>query len=191
MADSTIDLNRVVVAAVAGDSTALNTVLSEVRPLIWRYCRSRIGRPDRSAVSVDDVAQEILMAVVKAIPSYENVGRPFLAFVYGIARNKVADAHRAATRNRADPVETLPDTLEVGDGPEAILMADEQSKRMAELLAVLPAKQREIIRLRIVLGLSAEDTAAAVGSTAGAVRVAQHRALNKLRGHPLLRQLTE
>jgi RNA polymerase sigma-70 factor (ECF subfamily) len=45
----------------------------------------------------------------------------------------------------------------------------------------LPAKQREILILRVVVGLSAEETAAAVGSTTGAVRVAQHRALSRLK----------
>jgi RNA polymerase sigma-70 factor (ECF subfamily) len=52
---------------------------------------------------------------------------------------------------------------------------------MAGLLRVLPAKQREILVLRVVVGLSAEETADAVGSTPGAVRVAQHRALSRLR----------
>jgi DNA-directed RNA polymerase specialized sigma24 family protein len=42
-------------------------------------------------------------------------------------------------------------------------------------------KQREILTLRIVVGLSAEETAEAVGSTPGAVRVAQHRALARLK----------
>ena len=42
-------------------------------------------------------------------------------------------------------------------------------------------KQREILILRVVVGLSAEETAEAVGSTAGAVRVAQHRALSRLK----------
>ena len=36
--------------------------------------------------------------------------------------------------------------------------------------------------LRLIVGLSADETAVAVDSTAGAVRVAQHRALTKLRG---------
>ena len=35
--------------------------------------------------------------------------------------------------------------------------------------------------LRIVVGLSAEETAEIVGASAGAVRVAQHRALTRLR----------
>ncbi|HXB88875.1 sigma factor-like helix-turn-helix DNA-binding protein, partial [Mycobacterium sp.] len=53
--------------------------------------------------------------------------------------------------------------------------------RMSELLKVLPEKQREILILRVVVGLSAEETASAVGSSAGAVRVAQHRALARLK----------
>jgi RNA polymerase sigma-70 factor (ECF subfamily) len=53
--------------------------------------------------------------------------------------------------------------------------------RINELLEVLPAKQREILILRVVVGLSAEETASAVGSSPGAVRVAQHRALARLK----------
>lgn len=60
-------------------------------------------------------------------------------------------------------------------------MQGELSDRMAVLLRVLPEKQREILLLRVVVGLSAEETAEAVGSTPGAVRVAQHRALARLR----------
>ena len=52
---------------------------------------------------------------------------------------------------------------------------------LGDLLRLLPEKQREIVVLRVVVGLSAEETAEAVGSTPGAVRVAQHRALLRLR----------
>ena len=52
---------------------------------------------------------------------------------------------------------------------------------MNRLLSVLPEKQREILILRVVVGLSAEETATVVGSTTGAVRVAQHRALSRLK----------
>ncbi len=50
------------------------------------------------------------------------------------------------------------------------------------LLDKLPEKLREILRLRVVAGMSAEETGRALGMTPGAVRVAQHRALNTLRG---------
>jgi RNA polymerase sigma-70 factor (ECF subfamily) len=60
-------------------------------------------------------------------------------------------------------------------------MQADLSRRMSDLLDVLPEKQRDIVLLRVVVGLSAEETAEAVGSTPGAVRVAQHRALARLR----------
>lgn len=121
------------------------------------------------------------MAAIQALPRYQDQGRPFLAFVYGIASHKVADAHRAAARNRSDPTDVVPERWSADAGPEQMAIQSDASARMQKLLAVLPEKQREILTLRIVVGLSAEETAEAVGSTPGAVRVAQHRALARLK----------
>jgi RNA polymerase sigma-70 factor (ECF subfamily) len=170
-----------VAAAVADDRRAVERLLASVRPLVVRYCRARVGRQERTFASADDVAQEVCLAVLTALPGYRDQGRPFLAFVYGIAAHKVADAHRSAARNRSEPVPEVPDAPETGAGPEQRAMQGELSARMAELLKTLPDKQREILVLRVVVGLSAEETADAVGSTPGAVRVAQHRALTRLR----------
>jgi RNA polymerase sigma-70 factor (ECF subfamily) len=175
------DIAATVADAVAGDRRAMDRLLSQVRPLVVRYCRARVGRQERSFASADDVAQEVCLAVLTALPSYRDQGRPFLAFVYGIAAHKVADAHRAAARNRSEPVADVPDEPDEQAGPEQRAMRGELSGEMAELLKVLPPKQREIVVLRVVVGLSAEETADAVGSTPGAVRVAQHRALTRLR----------
>jgi len=121
------------------------------------------------------------LAAITALPRYKDQGRPFLAFVYGIAAHKVADAHRAAARNRAEPTDVLPERISTENGPEQMAIDAESSARMQKLLQVLPEKQREILILRVVVGMSAEETAEAVGSTAGAVRVAQHRALARLK----------
>ena len=181
MSDATDVPDELVARAMAGEATAVGNILAIIRPLVVRYCRARLGRMDRSAVSADDVAQEVCLAVLTALPGYRVQGRPFLAFVYGIASHKVIDAHRAATRNRAEPVADVPDSIEVADGPEQRALRIELTGEMAQLLDQLPDKQREILLLRVVVGLSAEETADAVGSTPGAVRVAQHRALARLR----------
>ena len=176
------DLDVLIGDAVDGKREAVEGVLRRIRPLVVRYCRSRVGGQEKTSASADDVAQEVCLAVLTALPSYRDQGRPFLAFVYGIAAHKVADAHRSAARNRSEPVAEVPDTQDLADGPEAQVMQGEFAGRMIQLLDTLPEKQREILRLRIILGLSAEETAEAVGSTPGAVRVAQHRALGRLRG---------
>lgn len=175
------ELELAVAAAVKGDRTAAARVLELVRPGVVRYCRSRVGGAERANLSVDDVTQEVLIAVLSALPGYRDQGRPFMAFVYGIAAHKVADAHRGAARNKSDPVEYLPEVLSTDTGPEDYLLDGEVTRAMTQLLATLPEKQREIIRLRVVVGLSAEETAEIVDSTAGAVRVAQHRAMKQLR----------
>ena len=181
MSDTTDVPDELVTAAMAGDRNAVGRLLTIIRPLVVRYCRARLGAPDRSSASADDVAQEVCLAVLTALPGYRVQGKPFLAFVYGIAAHKVIDAHRASARNRSEPVADVPDSVEAADGPEQRALRVELSGEMGRLLDQLPDKQREILVLRVVVGLSAEETAEAVGSTPGAVRVAQHRALARLR----------
>src|SRR3954447_26016111 len=174
-------LDAVVAEAVTGNRDALREGLETIRPLIVRYCRARVGAAERGGLSADDVAQEVCLAAITALPRYKDQGRPFLAFVYGIAAHKVADAHRAAGRNRAEPTDVVPERFSVEAGPEQLAIEGEAAERMNRLLATLPEKQREILILRVVVGMSAEETAEAVGSTAGAVGVAQHRALARLK----------
>ncbi len=181
MSSTSEDVDSDVAAAAQGDRAALGRVLEFVRPMVVRYCRSRVGAAERGHLSADDVAQEVCLAVMTALPRYRDQGRPFMAFVYGIAAHKVADAHRSAGRNKADSMAEVPDVVSTEGGPEQFALESETSRQMSSLLATLSDKHREIIVLRLVVGLSAEETAAAVGSTAGAVRVAQHRALAKLK----------
>lgn len=167
--------------AANGDRAALSSVLESVQEPVLRYCRARMGAGERHLFSADDVAQEVLMAVMTAVPRYQDQGRPFMAFVYGIASHKVADAMRSAARVKADPTDVLPESVDFSTGPEQVALDNDASRRMAALLQVLPEKQREILVLRLVVGMSAEETAETIGSSPGAVRVAQHRALAKLK----------
>jgi RNA polymerase sigma-70 factor (ECF subfamily) len=175
------ELGSAVAAAAQGDRTALARVLASIRPLVVRYCRARVGSAERGQLSADDVAQEVCLAVMTALPRYQDQGRPFMAFVYGIAAHKVADAHRNSARNRADPVADVPEVMSLDDSPEEHALNSEASRQMKDLLGTLPEKQREILIMRLVMGMSAEETASALGSTAGAIRVAQHRAIAKLK----------
>jgi RNA polymerase sigma-70 factor (ECF subfamily) len=180
----TSDTNEVpdelVHAARTGDRDAVGRLLTIVRPLVVRYCRARLGPADRSA-SADDVAQEVCLAVLTGLPRYRDEKRSFLTFVYGIAAHKVIDAHRAGGRLRWDLDLEIPDSADTTEGPEQHALRRELSEQLRSLLDELPDHQREILVLRVADDLSAEETAVMVGSTPGAVRVAQHRALIRLR----------
>jgi RNA polymerase sigma-70 factor, ECF subfamily len=179
-ADQRSMIDNLVDAAVAGDVAARDQLFAELYPLVRRYCRGRMWHRGPANGSADDVAQEVCLAVIAALPSYTITGRSFRAFVYAIAAHKVADAFRAIHRARTDPMAALPDDPVLQDGPEQLLAA-ELGEQLGRQLQLLTPRQREVVILRIAVGLTAEETAEAVGSTSAAVRVTQHRALGRLR----------
>lgn len=175
-----VSMHDLTAQAVGGQPAAIDTLLRQIRPMVLRYCRARLGRISGHHHVADDVAQEVCIALVSALPRYRDMGRPFASFVYGIASHKVADAMRSAA-NLAIPTEDLPDGPDDRPGPEETAVAYLEAERVRALLRRLPQQQHELLVLRVLAGMSAEETGNELGMSAGAVRVAQHRALARLR----------
>ncbi|MBE8524742.1 sigma-70 family RNA polymerase sigma factor [Amycolatopsis sp. H6(2020)] len=170
-------------AAIQGNRPAVAGLLRALRPIVFRYCLGRLRSWQDGSSDAEDCAQDVLLAIVRALPEYRHPPDGFLPFVFGIAAHKVSDFHRRRARDRTNPVAEPPTGRSGGPDPTG-----EEVERSAALdwssglLDTLPPRQREILVLRIILGMTAEETAAAVGlGSAGAVRVAQHRALATLR----------
>ncbi|MDP9240041.1 MAG: RNA polymerase sigma factor ShbA [Actinomycetota bacterium] len=179
---SELDLSALAARAAAGDEAAADVLLTRVRPLVLRYCRARLGRGGGGSYgTADDIAQEVCLAMLTALPRYRDVGRPFTAFIFGIAAHKVADAHRSVARDPSLLAEVLPDRPDQAVGPEAAAIATADARATRALLDTLPPQQREVLVMRVAVGFSAEETGSVLGMSPGAVRVAQHRALAKLR----------
>lgn len=167
-------------AAQRGDQAATNQLMGSVHQLAVRYARARLGTFPGAREAAQDAAQEVCVAVLTALPRYSERGLPFEAFVYRIAANKVADVQRHATRG-AVPTDEMPDEVDSTPGPEALALRSDQAAAVWRLMERLSPQHREILTLRIAVGMSADETASALDMTAGAVRVAQHRALGRLR----------
>lgn len=166
----------------SGDRAAQEKLLGAVLQVALRYARARLGTYPAAAEIAADVAQEVGVAVLTALPSYDDRGAPFEAFVYRIASHKVADAQRAHARApvTADHIESPLFDAHVASAETHVVDRDE-ANRAWDLLDTLPDRQREVLVLRVAVGLSAQETADALGMTAGSVRVTQHRALGELR----------
>ena len=154
--------------------------MGEVHDRAFRYARARLQRFSQAANAAEDAAQEVCVAVLVALPKYDDRGLPFEAFLYSICARKVADVQRVVIRS-PQPTEVLPEPTEHVASPEDQIIAADEASRAWALLDLLPEHQRELLTLRIAVGLSAEETGGSLGMTAGSVRVAQHRALAKLR----------
>ena len=174
------ELHAQVALAITGDRLALERLLNAVHRMVYRYCRARLHRLVGAEQAAEDVAQEVCIAVLTALPRYRDEGKPFEAFVYRIAANKVADVQRIGVRS-AVPSDDLPDVIDLSAGPEESAIQTDEARQAKELLDTLPEHLRELVTLRVAVGMSAEETGRALGMTPGAVRVAQHRAMHKLR----------
>ena len=177
--DAPLPLRDLATLARREGGDAAESLLGRVRQLALRYARARLGRFGAEDVA-QDVAQEVCMAVHTGLRTYDDRGLPFEAFVYAIAARKVADAQRQLIRG-PEAVAEVPDGVELAAGPEQLALVRDEATRAMALIRTLPTQQQEILTLRVAVGMSTEETAAALGMTAGAIRVAQHRALTRLR----------
>ena len=165
--------------AQSGDSQALNALISSVRPGVLRFCRYRLTGYAGGLDAADDAAQETCAAIVHVLATYQDQGAPFNAMVYAIAGNKVADAQRRFSR-AAICVDEFPEQTEPSPTPEEEAIAAAGFTAIKLLLGQLPDRMREVLVLRAA-GASADAVGTKLGMSANAVRVAQHRAVARLR----------
>ena len=94
MAETDVDgaLRRLVPLAAAGDQRALQQVIRLIHPQVLRYTRARIsgGRTP----TAEDVAQEVCLAVATSIHKFQDMGKPFMAFVYGLSLIHISEPTR-------------------------------------------------------------------------------------------------
>lgn len=160
----------------SGDRTALDALVVAYRPIVYRYCFARLGNRE----AAEDVTQETLLSLLETLPRCREDERPFAAHAIGVASAKIGEAWRRSTQWRECAVDTLAGAVDPALEPDARAVVSEELRHAMTLLGRLPGVQREIVLLRLV-GLSADEVAAVFDMTPGAVRVAQHRALTKMR----------
>lgn len=161
-------------AALAGDQQAYERLLRELAPAIRAVARRRFAAMGVSASESEDVVQETLLAIHLKRQTWRTED-PFGPWLWTIARNKLIDHMRRRGRR-----------IEVSiDDFAEILPADEErpgtdSADVERHLAMLPEKQRSILRAVAVEGSSIGETARRMSMTPGAVRVALHRGFSRL-----------
>lgn len=158
----------------AGDARGYDGLVRLVDRKLVGFARAR------GAADPEGLANDVMVRMCQAVDDFEGNLAQFRAFVFTIARHRLIDERRRRAR-RVDDVATAPEELPEPAVDDAVLGAVGGSERVDALLAGLTDDQREVVVLRIVVGLSVEETAEVVGRRPGAVRALQHRALRQLR----------
>jgi len=119
-----------------------------------------------------------MVRAVKGIHRFRSEGAGFDAWLYGILRHVVLDAQRGRRRESSDPV---PETVDGAPLPLDQTLHREEAGALRAAFARLRPEDQELLDLRVIAALPAEDAARVLGRRAGAVRMAQSRALARLR----------
>jgi RNA polymerase sigma-70 factor (ECF subfamily) len=166
------DFLHVLKAAQAGEHTGVAALYRSYNPMLVHFTRAQV--PGMG----EDLAQDTWLAAGPKLREFRGDERSFRVWLLSIARSQVArqrDVSGRALTTLVDPYRLT--GLVQGRQPDDVRVAD---AAIAQLLAGLPQSHAEILLLRVVGGLSAEETGSLVGKSPGAVRVIQHRALRGL-----------
>lgn len=164
-----------VAAAKAGDAAAFGELYERHRDEIYRFCLARTG----SVPDAEDLTSDVFVKALRSLGRYEQRGTPFVAFLYRIARNAAID--RARSRRRTPAAEELPPQMASGHDVERAAISGTDRATLVAALARLKDSDREVIVLRLIEGYSGLEVSQMIGKSEGAVRILQHRAMERLR----------
>lgn len=172
--DSRPDFRSIVESARLGDESAWEHVYVALFPRLTSFARCRLD-DDRASEAV----AETFARAVAGIGRFSWKGGGFEGWIFTILRHVIIDAHRK--RGRAQRHVPLFDGER--NQPESTdgLLADEEAVAVRNAYRALSPSEQELLHLRVVSGLSADEVARVLAKRPGAVRMAQSRALDNLR----------
>jgi len=166
-----------------GDAKAYQVLLGRLKAMLESYVRNTLSRHGRWALaSTDDIVQDALLGIHAKRHTYDP-NKPFLPWFYAIARYKIIDSLRAGTKHRRDIeldqklADSLPDTSPgpLGGANSTLAWADTET-----LIQELSDKQRKILEMVKIQGLSVREAAERSGYSVSDIKVTVHRAIKTL-----------
>jgi RNA polymerase sigma-70 factor (ECF subfamily) len=168
------DLEGLVQRAQARDAEAWDMLYRRMHGPLFRYARRRL--PD--AAAADDAVSETMARALARIPAFTWRGAGFEAWLFGVLRNVVREQRRRSMRTFGPGAGSAPVQHTT---PVDHLLAAEEAVEVRAAFGRLSPSDQKVLELRLVEGLTAEQVAAVQGRRPGAVRMAQSRALARLR----------
>ena len=168
--------------AAGGDPAAFDVIVRRWKNRVFRLAMRFFRRPE----DAEDVTQEVFLKLYRTAATYRS-DAPFEHYLLRVATNACIDRLRATRRRREEVLSALAadtgawlDRALAGEALEA-QQAEAAKGLAAELLATLPPRDRTVLVLMDLEGLSAREVAEATGSTRAAVKVRAMRARRALR----------
>ena len=175
-----IEADRLVIRIQSGDRSedAMSELYLRNFDQVYGYARLAL----RDAHEAEDVAQQVFVKLLQAIPRYEiRPTCPFRAWLFRIARNEIANSFRGRQRLSVEDPQRIDFRRDEPVSQEVeTMLAWVSDGDLSLFIERLPTTQREVLVLRYMLDLTVQEIAAVIGRTPKAIRRLQERALATL-----------
>jgi len=159
-----------------GDKSAYNAFLKDIGAFAKNYLARSVASDDW----VEDISQEVLVSVHKALGTF-NKERPFTPWLMSIISFRRTDYLRKHYRERQNEKTSLDNPEYLKSAVTNPVIAGEY-KDMEAALATLPRQQQNVLKMVKLEGYTASEVAEKTGMSVSSVKVTTHRALKKLEG---------
>lgn len=168
------DLSRVIEAFVAGDELALAEIYARWSSLVYSVALRSLG----NVTDAEEVTQRVFTAAWTSRHTFDPTRAQLPAWLIGITRHKIADAHAARSkqarlRTQLITVTQTDDKIEPADLADRLMLADEMSR--------LAATPQRVLRMAFYDDLTHTQIADRMGLPPGTVKSHIRRSLLKLR----------
>ena len=158
-----------------GDKKAIADLYDTHYRAVYNYIFYRVS----DLQVAEDLSAEVFIRMINKLPGYVDRGRPFLAWLYTIARNMVIDHYRIEDKKGETPIKE--EVLEDQNlNPDQQVQARQTEDCFRKALNLLPETQRQLLVYRFINGFSTPKIIQLLNKSDRAVRSLQHRALRSL-----------
>lgn len=167
-----------VAASQAGDMSALSKLYDRHVTPLYRFIYRHVNHPQ----DAEDLTSEVMLRMVNNLAMFKERST-FKSWLYGIARNAIVDLWRTRYKIREELVADFSGigavTLEAGESASDDGIDDPRVAKAASVFEKLSDQHRAVLTHRFIEQHTVAETAEAMKTTAGNVKVLQHRALKK------------
>lgn len=159
------------------DSEAFSELYERYVDRIYAYVYYRTG----DARDAEDLTARVFYRALAHLPEFNQTGAPFIAWLYRIAHNLVANWHRDKTRHPELPLDLWLQSPVAEPPLQAQAERAETERTLLDAIRALPAERQQLLLLKFVDGLSNVEIGKILGRSEGAIKSLYHRTLLSLR----------
>lgn len=144
---------------------------------IYTYIFYRVG----AVADAEDLTARTFYQALSHLPNYRNVGLPFIAWLYRIAHNLVANHHRARGHWKMASLDDLELPTQLADNPERAALASERRRALWAAIRRQPEDRQRLLILKFAERLSNEEIGQLLDRTESSVKSLYFRTLRALK----------